>query len=142
MKSGMAFDIRLADAGLLASVGLVWAALFVMGRLDGTWLLTGFLAAGLGVPFVGLIERVSRRMFTTTAPDAAKARDTRSHESTDKPEPRLRVLITSALMQAVSLGFIGAYFSGSPAVGVFIGLLVGTLSLAVATLLARRLSPA
>jgi hypothetical protein len=145
MKTEATFNARLAGAGLVAGVGVALALLLVDGTLDGTWMLVGFLTLGLGSLLVGLIDRVGSRIF----PDHASGEDaaisaksaTPAKDTDEATGPRLRVFVLSSLMQGVSLAFIAAYFSGSLAVGVLIGLLVGTLSLAVSTLLARKLSP-
>ncbi len=141
MKSGSTFDTRFAAAGLLAGVGLEWALLVVGGSLDGAWLLAGFMAMGLGVLLIKLIDGVSDKLFSPPGRKEDDASGVAAGEGEAAPEPRLRVFVISSVMQGVSLGFLAAYFSDSVAVGVFIGLLVGTLALAVSTLLARRLSP-
>jgi hypothetical protein len=146
MKTEATFDAKVAGAGLVAVVGFALALLLVDGSLDRTWLLAGFLTLGLGALLVGLIDRLGGRFFPerVAVEDAvASAKSAAPAEDADEAVgPRLRVFLLSSLMQGGSLGFIAAYFSGSLAVGVLIGLLVGTLSLAVSTLLARRLSPA
>lgn len=146
MKTGATFNARLAGAGLVAGVGVALALLLVDGAFDGTWMLVAFLTLGLGALLVGLIDRVGSRFFPdyATSADAATGAEIAvpAEDAGEAMGPRLRVFLLSSLMQGVSLAFIAAYFSGSLAVGVLIGLLVGTLSLAVSTLLARRLSPA
>jgi len=143
MKTETTFNAKLAGAGLVAGVGVALALLVVDGAFDGTWMLAAFLTLGFGALLVGLIDRLGSRFFPdhATGEDAAtSAKSAAAAEDAGEAGPRLRVFLLSALMQGGSLAFIAAYFSGSLAVGVLIGLLVGTLSLAVSTLLARRLS--
>ena len=63
MRTRKTFDTRLAKAGLLAGVGIVWALLLLQGDLNGTSLLAGFMTVGLGMLAIGAIERVAGRGF-------------------------------------------------------------------------------
>lgn len=152
MDSEPAFSARLANAGLLAGVGLAWAALYVSGSLDDTWLLSGFLAAGLGVPIVDSIERMGRRLSRGSAPpehERVGQKDDPSHEedaSSDAvektPGPRFWVLMVSACLEAVAIGLLAGYYSGSMIVLATAGLVAGVLAIGITLLLARPLSPA
>ena len=146
MKTEATFNAKLAGAGLVAGVGVALALLLVDGTFDSTWMLVAFLTLGFGALLVSLIDRAGSRIFPGHASGKEAATSGQgvalAEDAGDAMGPRLRVFLLSALMQGGSLAFIAAYFSGSLAVGVLIGLLVGTLSLAVSTLLARKLSPA
>lgn len=143
MKTESTFNARLAGAGLVAGVGVAQASLLVDGAFDGTWMLAAFMTVGLGVLLIAVFDRLDGRSIPPAAPsgdEGAGASEDAAEEDDESTEPRLRVFVISSLMQGVSLAFIAGYFSGSIVVAVMIGLLVGTMALAVSTLLARKLA--
>jgi Flp pilus assembly protein TadB len=153
------FDARLAAAGLFAAVAAVWALLLAGGSLDGTWLLAGFLAVGMGMLAINLIDRAAAHFAPTE--DTAEAGDHAEEPPADKPSrrrqaevdaeepdqaagvgPRLRLLIGSSCLEALAVALIVSYYSGSLVVSLMVGVIAGALAIAVSLLLARRLTPA
>jgi Flp pilus assembly protein TadB len=153
------FNSRIAVAGLFAAVGAVWALLLAGGSLDSTWLLAGFLAVGMGMLAINLIDRAAARF--PPAEDAAEAGAEAEESTPEKPArrreaevdvgepeeavavgPRLRVLIGSSCLEALAVALIASYYSGSLVVSLMVGVVAGALAIGVSLLLARRLTPA
>jgi hypothetical protein len=167
MRSAAWFDAKMAGAGLVGCVGGVWVALLVAGLLDETWLLTGFLAVGLGWPAIsgmgrlwgGAAESVEAEDEApvgakTVAPreedeDEAEApvRARRAVEPDEADDavpagPRMAVLMAAACLEATAIGLLAGYLSGSFVVLLGAGLVAGVVAVGITLLLAKRLSPA
>jgi hypothetical protein len=158
MKSQTVFDARLAAAGLFATVGGSWIALLLGGTFDGTWLKGGFIAAGLGMLIITLLDRAAGHFFpaseeTAVEEEAAalpprKAKRRRKVQPDPEPAvepvaagPRIRVLIGSSCLEALAVALLVSYYSGSPLIALAVGVVAGALAIGVSVLLARKLAP-
>jgi len=142
MNQGSAFDSRYGGAGLIAGVGLAWGLLAVSGGMDGSWLITGFLAAGLGFLLLGMVNRLIERFLphseSSDEPHTAKPDEKDDGES--PPAPRLRVLIGSCCLEALAVALFAAYYSGSLVISAAVGVIAAAVAIGVSFLLARKLA--
>lgn len=146
MKPESWFNRAIACAGLVAGVVLAWALLLVSGRLDGVWLLAGFMAIGMGVLVIGSIDRVLRRAAEPEAASrpAQMRKPVRSDQEASAgaesaAAPRLKVLLVSSCLEAVAVALLASYYSGSMAIAAAAGVIAAGLAVGVSLLLARSL---
>jgi hypothetical protein len=143
MTEERASRLPFAIAGLLTGVGTAWAVLLLTGSLESDWLLAGILALGSGVMVVKVMGRVAPGAFRADAPanPANSPRDDAAAGDDLVPSnPRLRVLITSSCLEALSVALLCAYYLDSLLIAVSSGVAFGLLGIAVSLALARRLA--
>ncbi len=158
MRTRKTFDTRLANAGLLAGVGIVWALLLLQGDLNGTWLLAGFMTVGLGMLAIGAIERVAGRGFAGRGSAGRGSAGASSEDETEQPagkEPdaaadngeaevvtgaRTWVLMVASCLEASAIGLVAGHYSGSVIVLVAAGVIAGGVAVAISLLLARKMT--
>ena len=141
MTEERASRLPLAIAGLFTGVAAPWALLLATGGMDSDWLLAGALSIGLGLLAVNSIDRIAPGVFAArpAAADEAPA-EADDAQATETEGPRLRVLVASSGLQALSIALLLTYFAGNVVISVTGGLAFGMLGLAVSALLARNLS--
>ena len=143
MTQERASGLPFAIAGLLTGVGTAWTVLLLTGRLDSDWLLAGILAGGFGVMALNAVHRVAPGAFASDAPGRAEvlAADTaRSGDESQAANPRLRVLVVSAGLEAVSVFLLCVYYVDDMLVATTGGAAFGVLAVGVSVLLARKLA--
>jgi hypothetical protein len=143
MTQERASGLPFAIAGLLTGVGTAWTVLLLTGRLDSDWLLAGILAGGFGVMALNAVHRVAPGAFALDASgrgEALAADTARSGGESQAANPRLRVLVTSSCLEALSVALLCAYYLDSLLIAVSSGVAFGLLGIAVSLALARRLA--
>ena len=153
MRTRKTFDTRLANAGLLAGVGIVWALLLLQGDLNGTWLLAGFMTVGLGMLAIGAIERVAGRGSAGRGSAGASSEDETEQPAGKEPDaaadngeaevvtgPRTWVLMVASCLEASAIGLVAGHYSGSVIVLVAAGVIAGGVAVAISLLLARKMT--
>jgi hypothetical protein len=118
--------------------------LLLTGSLDGDWVVAGILALGSGVMVVNVMGRVAPGAFRANAaagdPANSPRDDAPAGGGPGPSNPRLRVLITSSCLEALSVALLCAYYLDSLLIAVSSGVAFGLLGIAVSLALARRLA--
>ena len=144
MTEEKASRLPFAIAGLLTGVGTAWAALLLSGSLDGDWVLACVLALGSGVMVVNVMGRVAPGAFRAEATAGDLTKSPRDHAPAGggpgPSNPRLRVLVTSSCLEALSVALLCVYYLDSLLIALGSGVAFGMLGIAVSLALARRLA--
>ena len=143
MTQERASRLPFAIAGLLTGVGTAWTMLLLTGSLDSDWLLAGIMAGGFGVMALNAVHRVAPGAFALDASgrgEALGADTARSGGESQAANPRLRVLVVSACLEAVSVFLLCVYYVDDMLVATTAGVAFGVLAVGVSVLLARKLA--
>ena len=141
--NGLTFSV----AGLFAGVGVAWALLLLEGSFGGDWILAGFLAFGLGVLTLNVMDRVGQRISAAGVESAEKnpvAMNLAESSDAEQPEPapRLKVMLISSGLEALAAALLTHHFLGDVLESLLFGLALGVVAVAVSLVVSRSLTRA